>query len=137
MPKKMLNDLEQLYAKCFPDRKQKWTADDFAKTKQSGAEIIASQNAFVVYRCVADECEIILLGVAPEIRRTGTASSLMTIIEKEIKSQGVNTIFLEVSSTNTPAIELYKKLGFLPVGSRPKYYEDGADAIVMKKQIYD
>lgn len=137
MPKKMLNDLEQLYAKCFPDRKQKWTADDFADLQKSGCEIIMSENSFIVYRIAADEAEIITIGVDPKIRRTGTAFSLMTIVEKEIKNQGVNNIFLEVSSTNIPAIELYKKLGFLPVGSRPKYYEDGTDAIVMKKQICD
>ena len=107
MQNKMLNDLENLYSLCFPNRKQKWTASDFAKIKKSGAEIIASQNAFAVYRCVADECEIILIGVAPDFRRTGTATALLTIVEKESKKQSVNKIFLEVSSTNIPAQKLY------------------------------
>ena len=131
----MLNDLENLYSLCFPNRKQKWTASDFAEIKKSGAEIIASQNAFAVYRCVADECEIILIGVAPDFRRTGTASALMTIIEKESKKQSVKKIFLEVSSINIPAIKLYEKMGYNTIGTRKKYYEDGSDAIVMEKQI--
>ncbi|MCQ2582054.1 MAG: ribosomal protein S18-alanine N-acetyltransferase [Alphaproteobacteria bacterium] len=131
----MLNDLENLYSLCFPNRKHKWAASDFAEIKKSGAEIIASKNAFMVYRCVADECELILIGVAPDYRRTGTATALMTLIEKESKKQSVKKIFLEVSSTNTPAINLYKKMGYNNIGIRKKYYEDGSDAIVMEKQI--
>lgn len=131
----MFDEIANLNAKCFPDHP--WSSDDFCGLKKSGCEIIMSENSFIVYRIAVDEAEIITIGVDPKIRRTGTAFSLMTIVEKEIKNQGVNNIFLEVSSINIPAIELYKKLGFLPVGSRPKYYEDGTDAIVMKKQICD
>lgn len=131
----MFQELETLYNKCFPNRHNKWTASDFAEIKHSGAEIIASENAFAVYRCVMDECELLLIGVAPEIRRTGTASALITIIEKEIKKQCINKIFLEVSAINIPAINLYKKLGYSEIGIRKKYYEDGSDAILMAKEI--
>lgn len=131
----MFQQLETLYAKCFPDRRTKWTASDFAEIKKSGAEIIASENAFAVYRCVLDECELLLIGVAPEIRRTGTAFALMSIIEKEIKKQSVSKVFLEVSTTNIPALNLYKKMGYSVIGKRKKYYEDGNDAILMEKQI--
>ncbi|MBQ0013688.1 MAG: GNAT family N-acetyltransferase [Proteobacteria bacterium] len=131
----MFTKLADLYSKCFPDRHTKWTASDFAELKKSGAEIIASDNAFAVYRCVLDECELLLIGVVPEIRRTGTATALMTIIEKDIKKQHVNKIFLEVSSINIPGIELYKKMGYSVIGKRNKYYEDGTDAILMEKTI--
>lgn len=131
----MFDKLATLHKKCFPNKP--WSTQDFADLQKSGCEIIMSENSFIVYRIAVDEAEIITIGVDQKIRRTGTAFSLMTIVEKEIKNQGVKNIFLEVSLTNIPAIELYKKLGFLPVGSRPKYYEDGTDAIVMKKQICD
>ena len=39
---------------------------------------------------------------------------------------------LEVRRSNTPAIELYRSLGYRQVGVRPNYYADeGEDAIVM------
>ena len=44
-------------------------------------------------------------------------------------------ITLEVKVTNTPAIRLYMKNGFIPVGVKPAYYHDGSDAIYMQRLI--
>ena len=131
----MYDELENLYALCFPDKKQKWTANDFSDLKKSGCEIIASQNSFVVWRNIGDETEILSIGVVPAARRSGTASALLQIIKQDIKQLGVKTIFLEVDESNIPAIELYKKTGFFNVGRRPHYYDNGHDAIIMKKEI--
>ncbi len=39
---------------------------------------------------------------------------------------------LEVRASNDPAIKLYKKFGFAPVGFRTNYYSDtGEDALIM------
>ena len=128
----MFEELSNLHKKCFPNRP--WSADDFRDLKQSGCEIIMSENGFIVYRIVVDECEIITIGVNPEKRRQGIASAMIGIIEKNIKNQGVKKLFLEVSSTNIPAQKLYENMGFKVVGLRPKYY-DGVDAILMAKEI--
>ena len=131
----MYSELEKLYALCFPDKTHKWDANDFADLKKSGCDVISSQNSFVVWRRIADEAEIISIGVAPIVRRTGTATALLQIVEYDVKQNGVKTIFLEVDVQNTPAIELYKKQGYSIVGTRPHYYENGNDAIIMKKEI--
>lgn len=128
----MFEKLSNLHKKCFPNKP--WSADDFRDLKQSGCEIIMSQNGFIVYRIAVDEAEIITVGVNPEMRRQGIASAMIGIIEKNLKSQMVNKIFLEVASTNTPAQKLYENCGFKVVGLRPKYY-DGVDAILMSKDI--
>ena len=128
----MFEELSNLHKLCFPNKP--WSADDFRELKQSGCEIIMSENGFIVYRIVLDEAEIITVGVNPEKRRLGIASAMIGIIEKTIKSQGVNKIFLEVASNNIPAQKLYEILGFKVVGLRPKYY-DGVDAILMSKDI--
>lgn len=128
----MFEELSNLHKKCFPNHP--WSADDFRDLKQSGCEIIMSQNGFIVYRIVVDEAEIITIGVNPEMRRNGIASAMIGIIEKTIKNQGVKKIFLEVASNNIPGINLYENCGFSPVGLRPKYY-DGVDAILMSKDI--
>ena len=43
----------------------------------------------------------------------------------------VESLFLEVRVSNTPAINLYKKFGFKIVRRIPYYYRDGEDAYVM------
>lgn len=128
----MFTELANLHKKCFPMKP--WSADDFRDLKNSGCEIIMSENGFVVYRIVMDEMEIITIGVAPEMRRGGIASAMISIIEKDALYQGVKKIFLEVASTNTPAQKLYEQSGFKRVGVRPKYY-DGVDAILMAKEL--
>ena len=128
----MLNNLANLHAKCFPNKP--WSADDFADLKKSGCEIIASQNGFIVWRAVADEAEIISIGVAPDARRAGIAAAMLGIMENELKKNGIKSIFLEVAEDNLPARQLYKNNGYNEIGIRPKYY-DGIDAIMMKKDL--
>ena len=128
----MFNKLANLHKKCFP--KKPWSANDFRDLKNSGCEIIMSENGFIVYRIAVDEAEIITIGVNPEMRRQGIASAMIGIIEKTLLNQGIKKIFLEVATTNTPAKKLYENMGFKVVGLRPKYY-DGVDAILMSKDV--
>lgn len=136
MPKKqktkMFNKIAELHKLCFPHKP--WGANDFAELKKSGCEIVASENAFIVWRTVCDEAEIITVGVHPDARGTGIAIAMLGIMENEIKKTGAKKIFLEVSAENAPAINLYKKCGFIENGRRPKYY-DSVDAILMVKEI--
>ena len=128
----MLDNLANLHEKCFPHKP--WSADDFADLKKSGCEIIASQNGFIVWRVVADEAELITIGVAPDARRTGIGAAMIGIMEGELKKAGVKSVFLEVAENNTPARKLYEQNGYVQIGTRPKYY-DGIDAIMMKKEL--
>ena len=125
----MLDSLANLHKKCFPHKP--WSADDFADLKKSGCEIIASQNGFIVWRAVADEAELITIGVAPDARRTGIAAAMIGIMEGELKKNGIKSVFLEVAENNAPARKLYEQNGYVQIGVRPKYY-DGVDAYVME-----
>ncbi len=128
----MFQKLANLHQKCFPNKP--WSADDFRDLKNSGCEIIMSENGFIVYRIAADEAEIITIGVNPDFRRQGIAAAMVGIIEKTLKNQCVKKIFLEVASNNIAAQKLYENSGFVRVGLRPRYY-DGVDAILMSKNI--
>lgn len=128
----MLQQLERLHATCFPHKP--WTASDFMDLKKSGCDIIASENGFIVYRVVADEAEIITIGVAPDARRGGVAAAMLAIAEQDAKKRGAEKMFLEVATDNTAARALYRSAGYAEVGVRPKYY-DGVDAILMARQL--
>ena len=138
----MLEKLSHLHRLCFLDKN--WTAADFEDLQRSGAEVIFSDNSFIVWRVAADEAEIITIGVAPDARRTGTATALLRIMENEVRKVGVKKIFLEVAVTNQAAIGLYKRAGFTQVGTRSKYYlppealakgGDGVDGAIMQKDL--
>lgn len=128
----MLNNLANLHKQCFPHRP--WSAADFADLKKSGCDIIASQNGFIVYRVVADEAEIITIGVAPTARRGGIAAAMLAIAEADAKKRGAAKMFLEVAENNDAARNLYKSNQYTEIGRRPKYY-DGVDAILMEKKL--
>lgn len=102
--------------------------------KKSGCDIIASENGFIVYRVVADEAEIITIGVAPDARRGGVAAAMLAIAEQDAKKRGATKMFLEVATDNAAARALYRSAGYAEVGVRPKYY-DGVDAILMARQL--
>ena len=126
----MLNNLANLHKLCFPNKP--WSADDFADLKKSGCDIMASEHGFVVWRVVADEAEIITIGVHPDARRGGIADAMLMLVESDVKKRGGKKIFLEVAENNIPARALYEHNGYVQVGVRPKYY-DGTDAILMEK----
>ena len=107
---------------------------DFADLKKSGCDIIASQNGFIVYRAVADEAEIITIGVHPDAHHTGIANAMLVVAEQDLRARGIKKLFLEVAENNAPARKLYERAGFYQIGIRPKYY-DGNDAIMMEKEL--
>lgn len=73
---------------------------------------------------------IMNVSVEPDLQRRGIASSLIDAILERVGGEA--QITLEVRPTNTGAIALYKRFGFLAAGSRPRYYQDnGEDAVIM------
>ncbi len=52
-------------------------------------------------------------GVIGAYRKKGITTSLFQVIKKVIKEKGVEVYLLEVLQENTPAVELYKKSGFV------------------------
>ena len=78
------------------------------------------------------EIQLINLAVHPEKRSRGLGHYLLTKMIEECISKGIPNIWLEVRRSNLAAKHLYVKLGFEPVGCRPRYYKDSnEDAIIM------
>jgi ribosomal-protein-alanine N-acetyltransferase len=83
---------------------------------------------------VGKQGHIISIAVVPEMRRKGVGRSLMVNAMKALyEHYGVNEYYLEVRVSNTPAINLYTKLGFKPMKTLKGYYLDGEDAYLMAK----
>jgi ribosomal-protein-alanine N-acetyltransferase len=98
----------------------------------------APSAGFVLTRAAADEEELLLIAVRPEHRRRGLGEALITHLLDEARRRGTRRVFLEMRCGN-PALRLYRKLGFEPIGRRAGYYRlsDGSrvDAITFGREL--
>jgi ribosomal-protein-alanine N-acetyltransferase len=129
------SDLPGLVAienQCFTS--PNWSDDDFLRYECCVAEVDGEIAGFLVSRELfagnahdGPQREILNVAVAPSFRRRGIATAL---IINELARPA--EIFLEVRESNVAAQDLYRKLGFVEIGRRPKYYQSPTEtAIVM------
>jgi Acetyltransferases len=88
-------------------------------------------TAAVLIREMPDVGEISLLATHPDYRRQGCMEFLLRGIIDAIGQK--REIWLEVHEGNTQAQQLYKKLGFRQDAIRPRYYKDGAAAVLFSR----
>ena len=75
------------------------------------------------------------LAVLPDYRRHGVGEGLVKELIGKLQEQKNTCLTLEVRVSNTPAIGLYEKMGFVQVGRRPNYYHSPKeDALIMRKE---
>lgn len=87
-------------------------------------------------RAVADQGEILNLGVALQARRRGIGSALVRHILGVFAAAGVREAFLEVRDSNVAAQQLYRRYGFRDVGRRRGYYRRPVeDAVILRAAI--
>lgn len=126
--------LEKLEKSCFQE--EAWNLSQIESHHQGQSSLLYLEESksihkgYLFYLENQFELELLRIGVPFEFRRQGIAEKL---IEALIQISGIREIFLEVKSENFPAIELYKKKGFIIFALRKKYYPDGKDAILMKR----
>lgn len=99
----------------------------------------APMFGFVLARLAAGEAEILSVAVARSCRRLGLGRQLMDAVLRELHRQRADALFLEVDESNTPAVALYRRLGFREVGRRPGYYPAEGDrksaALVLRRDL--
>ncbi len=81
------------------------------------------------------DCYVDNIAVFPKFRGRGYGEKLTLALIEKAKTLG-EFISLEVRASNTPAIKLYEKLGFLAVGKRKSFYSSPReDAIIYTKSF--
>lgn len=94
---------------------------------------LSEAGGMVMARAVADEAEILTIGVVPAMRRQGLARRLLDRVIAEARCRGAATLFLEVAAGNAAARGLYRSAGFEECGVRADYYGAGRDAVVLRR----
>ncbi len=122
-----------IHFQAFPD--DPWDALSFARLlEQPGiAGFIDARGGIVLLRCVADEAEILTIGVTTP--RLGIGAGLMQAAIAHARLQQAVTLHLEVAGSNTAACAFYESLGFTQTGRRNNYYGSGRDALLLSLPI--
>jgi ribosomal-protein-alanine N-acetyltransferase len=128
--------LAALHEAAFP-RAEAWGADAIRlMLEMPGAfGLHLPGEGFVLARVAAGEAEILTLAVAPAARRQGHGAGLLAAALAGAVARGAGAMFLEVSDRNAAARALYAAAGFAEVGRRRRYYADGADALVLRRDL--
>ncbi len=104
-------------------------------SKPSGVCLAARRGGTLVGYLICSRYEdawhIMNIAIEPALLRRGIATALLTdLLERRLDDDA--RITLEVRPSNRGAITLYERFGFLPAGTRRRYYQDdGEDALVM------
>ena len=91
---------------------------------------------YISFTKIIDECQIVNVATTEKARGQGVGSALISALINFAEQSDIKKIFLEVRASNVPAINLYKKFGFLAVGvSKNHYSKPTEDAILMNLEI--
>jgi [ribosomal protein S18]-alanine N-acetyltransferase len=118
-----------------------WDEDEVHRLLLDGAvlthraTIRRTMIGFIMSRMAADEAEILSVAVAPARRGHGFSRPLLDFHLRSLAGLGARTVFLEVDEHNDPARRLYAGAGFHEVGRRQRYYEAGAAALVLRRDL--
>ncbi len=89
-------------------------------------------DGYAVASYAGDIAELQRIGVTEQARRTGLATALLDEVVAEAPATGANRMLLEVREDNRGALAFYAARGFIEIDSRPRYYRDGATAVVLR-----
>lgn len=127
-----------LEKQCFSDP---WSENSVASelTNELSLWLVAEEEGtvagYVGSQTVLDESDMMNIAVAPECRRRGIATALISELVTHLKRRGSRVLRLEVREGNASAISLYEGLGFTRLGLRKNYYRNPKEnALILGKE---
>jgi [ribosomal protein S18]-alanine N-acetyltransferase len=102
-------------------------------TLVAGAEDGAIAGFLVAYGGLTGH--VITIDVSPAARRSGVGSMLLRAAEDRLREAGSRAVGLETAVDNVSALSFYKRHGYNVVRTWPRYYSNGVDALVLKKEL--
>jgi [ribosomal protein S18]-alanine N-acetyltransferase len=110
-------------------------------TDPQGQGVSADGSSPSILGFIAAECgnrnrgHIITIDVLPGARTVGVGSRLLLAAENRLRAANCDCVILETAVDNFAALSFYKKHEYNVVKTIPRYYSDGVDALVLKKDL--
>ena len=129
-----IRQIEEIERDCFS---RPWTAEQLkSQMRDAQHEFIAAVSdgrvlGYVGLMYVLDEGYISNVAVHPDARRQGIGDTLIDALAAKAAELELAFLTLEVRESNAPAIALYAKHGFHPVGKRKNYYDAPKEVAVL------
>jgi len=137
-------DFETLWRmdqECFPP--------GISYSKQELKAYVRRRGSFTLVAADADDSKIagfivvhdggtahvITIDVDKAARRLGVGSLLLRTAEDRLRADGASAVGLETAVDNVAALSFYKRHGYSVVRTWPRYYSNGVDALVLKKDL--
>lgn len=135
-------DAESIYeigTICFSDAWRMETVLHDMEGSHSEYFVARLDDRVIGYGCfwfIADEGQLVNIGVRPEFRKQGIGALILEKGIEEAAFRHMRTMFLEVRVSNEAAQNLYKKYDFQIAGLRKKVYElPEEDGYIMTREI--
>jgi [ribosomal protein S18]-alanine N-acetyltransferase len=78
---------------------------------------------------------VVTIDVIEAARRSGVGSLLLRAAEDQLEAEGSRAVGLETAVDNIAALSFYKRHGYNVIRTWPRYYSNGVDALVMRKEL--
>jgi ribosomal-protein-alanine N-acetyltransferase len=78
---------------------------------------------------------VVTIDVMEPARRSGVGSLLLRVAEDRLRAEGSRAVGLETAVDNVAALSFYKRHGYNVIRTWPRYYSNGVDALVMRKEL--
>lgn len=122
----VVNDISEVMAIERQVEFHPWSERQFQESLEAGQRCTVMVEdgkviGFCILQPVLDEANLLLMAIDPQYQGQGKGFTLLTE-SVELLGDSCVMVFLEVRTSNRPAISLYEKIGFHQTGIRKNYY---------------
>ncbi len=126
-------------AECFSHPWSKKSLEESLE-KENSLFLVAVEDekviGYVGMEVIVDEGYIFNVAVSADYRRRGVGYALVRELVTYSMKNSLCFITLEVRESNSSAISLYSKFGFIKAGERKNYYSDPTEAAVLMTKYF-
>jgi ribosomal-protein-alanine N-acetyltransferase len=115
----------------WPPRSFQYELTDNPASRCWVAELDGHVAGMLVGWLIVDEIHIATIATHPDFRGRGIGKKLLSFALEAAMDEGAISTFLEVRESNTAALEMYRKFGYVEDGRREGYYKDNAEAAIL------
>ncbi len=119
----------------------RWTEEDYLRALRERSTIgfVAEHDdrpiGWVIYELNPDFLEVVRIVVAPEFRRRGVATQMVTRLKGKLSPERRTMLWVRVREDDLPLQLFMRRQGFLATEIHRHWYDDGATSYLMEYRL--